>query len=180
MAYSAEPAELDAGEQSASWWRPAVLAAGILAAAGALAGGIYFVGQPVAPTAGVGTTSASVAAPPPAPSTVTVTAEAPAPPVITAMPAPPPVTTVAEAKPPVPPEPLPPDALFTQMLARDGVGNSHPSGAIATAKNFCQSMAEGWTANDLVLDMNRAGMPYREAVAFVHDARAVYCPSLGG
>ncbi len=92
MAYSAELVEPVEVGQSASWWRPALLAAAILAGAGALAGVIYFVGQPVAPTAGDETTSAAAAVPPPLASTVTVTAEAPVPP--TTSPAAPSAVTV--------------------------------------------------------------------------------------
>lgn len=172
LAYSAEPPPDPPAVEPPGQprWRVTAIAAAILLAAGLLATAIYVTGRPaqdrhaaeVAPPPS--RTEPTPAAPTPAtPPTVTVTAEAPPPP------SPAPI-----------PEPLPPDALFTQMLARDGVGNSHPSGAIATAKNICQTMARGWTANDVVLDMNRAGMPYREAVAFVHDARAVYCPGLGG
>ena len=164
-AYSAEPwAE---PQPRASWWRPVGLAALILAAAAALAGIIYVIGQPVVRRVEVPVAAPPVAAPvPPSPPPPTVVA-------------PPPASTVTVTATPQPvavPEQLPPDAQFIQLLARDGVGRRDPSSAIGTAKNVCASIADGYSAEDFALSMNAAGMPYREAVAFVRDAVTVYCP----
>ncbi|GFG83413.1 DUF732 domain-containing protein [Mycolicibacter algericus] len=163
--------------RSRAWWRVAALVAAILTVTGSAAAAILLLDRtPVAQ-------QAPPSPVPPAPATVrpapSPTAEAlPIPPA----PVPPPTVTVTATPGPAPaatPESLPPDAQFIQLLARDGVSNSHPSGAIATAKNVCLSIENGSSADDFVLSMNAAGMPYREAVAFVRAARSVYCPNAG-
>lgn len=159
------------------WWKVAALVAAILSVTGGAAAAILLLGQgpltrdttttsPVTSTSAVSPPASTIEVPavtdaqPQAPATVTVTAE--------------PITPVV-----TPEAPLPPDAQFTQMLARDGISNTHPSGSIATAKNVCLSIASGSTADDFALSMNASGMPYREAVVFVRDAIAVYCPNAG-
>lgn len=155
----------------------------VLVAAAGVAAAMFVLGRTTArqePAAAVPPAPTSVPAVD-APSASAVPPPA-APPPVAAVPPPPVTVTATPAPAPVPaamPEALPPDAQFIQMLARDGVSNSHPSGAIATAKNVCASIENGASADDFVLSMNAAGMPYPEAVAFVRDARTVYCPNAG-
>ena len=151
LAYSDDHDQMQAADthddSRAPWWRPAILAAAILAAAAALAGTIYLVGQPTeraVPVAAPETITLIPPAPPPpppapaaqqtvvaAPPTVTVTAEPPAP--TTA-----PITVV----PPFAPTPTQDAGLIT-MLRGDGWAIWDPSIVIRQAHYACKLFRQG-------------------------------------